>query len=104
MEHAASPDGKGPGGDGDAASVKGPLATALPTSRHRPSAAIHDPDPKNWAPHKYTRIDNSSEAFIKELLEYVEPVTYSKAACGVLRGKKEDKMTTLCEHFEFTTG
>lgn len=63
-------------------------------------STVHDPDPKHWVPHKYTRFDNASIEFVSEILSAIEPITYSKFA---LRAIKNNKMRTLLEMLEFTT-
>lgn len=59
---------------------------------------ISDADPKNWAPHKYTRLDNCSIDFVTSLLSAVEPITFSRFA---LKAVKSNKLNTLLEVLEF---
>eukprot|EP00972_Heterocapsa_arctica_P086589 12764819-Heterocapsa_arctica.AAC.1 len=69
------------------------------------SLGIIDDDPNHWVPHKYTKIANSSVAFIKNLLGQIEEISLSAAAvqCLVNKGTKDAKVATMAELLEFST-
>lgn len=68
------------------------------TSPGKVRCTVADSNPKNWLPHKYTRLDNSSNEVLCDLLAALEPITFSKFA---LRAIRTNKMKTLLELIEF---
>lgn len=75
-------------------------------SRLRAPAGIQDPNPRNWIPHKYTRIDNCSVPQVVDILSQVEEVSLSRAALGAItsKGLRDQKLCSLLDHFEYATG
>ena len=77
---------------------------ASPMKMRSPDGII-DPNPNNWVPHKYTKIANSSVAFVKGLLSQIEEISMSTVAlqCLITKGAKDAKVSSLAELLEFAT-
>ena len=77
---------------------------ASPMKMRSPGGII-DPNPNNWVPHKYTKIANSSVAFVKGLLSQIEEISMSTVAlqCLITKGAKDAKVSSLAELLEFAT-
>ena len=75
-------------------------------SRLRGYAGIQDPNPRNWIPHKYTRMDNCSVPQVVDILSQVEEISLSRAALGAItsKGLRDQKLSSLLDHFEYATG
>ena len=68
---------------------------------------VKDPNPHNWLPHSYTRLDNCKSPVLEKLLTSLEEIAFSQYALKSLKGKKTSSteyQVKLLELLEYETG
>ncbi|CAE7275488.1 unnamed protein product [Symbiodinium necroappetens] len=73
----------------------------------RKTSEVQDPDPKNWIPHAYTRLDNTRAPILEDILASIHEISFSPFMLKALRpkgSKAADYQIKLQELLEFSTG
>jgi len=93
---AAQPDGHDERAQQDEASGSGGASSCNGSEEAGPAGAL--------VPSKYWKFDAMSAIKLKEFLEFMEPVVFSKFAIRAISSKKGSSKSTLLELLEFATG